>query len=227
MKCIFNEDTLNYMYRYLLKYVGTYRVRAIYDIEKEDFPRTKTGGIDPTFEDLYIDCSKGIIKHTYKGNDILVLCFYEKVKTANNIFKEIKEKYNKIDIEKEVCGNDAFIYFHADDIKKIATIVKPKTSGAKIDPFSTKNLPKVNYKIPSKDITELYSITENLSKTETLQFYRKVNSDFISSINKLNGKKINLKEEFKKSRLNSREFIHSIGLWDKYIEYVKQQLQTI
>ena len=118
-------------------------------------------------------------------------------------------------------------YFHADDIKKIATIVKPKTSGAKIDPFSTKNLPKVNYKIPSKDITELYSITENLSKTETLQFYRKVNSDFISSINKLNGKKINLKEEFKKSRLNSREFIHSIGLWDKYIEYVKQQLQTI
>lgn len=225
MEYTFTEDTLNYMYRYLLKYVGTYRVRAVYDIEKEDFPRTKTGGIDPTFEDLYINCTRGVIKHTYKGNDILVLCFYEKVGTTNNVYKEIKEKYPKLDIEKEFCGSDGFIYFHAKDIKKIATIVKPKTSGAKIDPFSNKNLPKVVYKIPAKDMAELYSLTEELSKTETMHFYKKVNSDFINGVRKLNGEKFNAKEELKKSRLGSREFIHSVGLWDKYLTYVKKQLK--
>ena len=226
MEYTFTEDTLNYMYRYLLKYVGTYRVRAVYDVEKEDFPRNNTGGIDPTFEDLYINCSRGIIKHTYKGNDILVLCFYEKVGTTNNVYKEIREKYPKLDIEKEFCGSDVFIYFHAKDIKKIATIVKPKTSGAKIDPFSNKNLPKVDYKIPAKDMAELYSLTEKLSKTETMQFYKKVNSDFIKGIRKLDGKKFDAKEEHKKSRLGSREFIHSVGLWDRYLTYVKKQLKN-
>lgn len=222
----FTKDTLSYMYRYLLKYVGTYRVRAVYDAEKEDFPKTSTGGIDPSFEDLYIDCAKGIIKHTYKGNDILVLCFYEKIGTTNNVYKEIKEKYPKLDIELELCGSDGFIYFNAKDIKKIATIVKPRTSGAKIDPFSNKNLPKVDYKIPAKDMAELYSLTEHLSKTETMHFYKKVNSDFINSVRKLDGKKFDAKEALKKSRLSSRDFIHSIGLWDKYLTYVKKQLKN-
>ena len=142
------------------------------------------------------------------------------------MYKEIREKYPKLDIEKEFCGSDGFIYFHAKDIKKIATIVKPKTSGAKIDPFSNKNLPKVDYKIPAKDMAELYSLTEKLSKTETIQFYRKVNSDFIKGIRKLGGKKFNAKEELKKSRLGSREFIHSVGLWERYLTYVKKQLKN-
>ena len=226
MNCEFTNDTLNYMYRYLLRYVGTYRVRALYDVEKEDFPRLDNGSIDPSFEDLYISCSRGIIKHTYRGNDILVLCFYDKVGTTNNVYKEIKEKYPKLDIEKEICGSDGFIYFNSKDIKKIATIVKPKTSGAKIDPFSNKNLPKIEYKIPSKDLSELYTLTKDLSKIETMQFFKRVNSDFIKEIKKLNGKAFNGKEEYKKSRLGSKEFIHSIGLWDKYIKYVKKQLSN-
>ena len=129
-------------------------------------------------------------------------------------------------IEKEICGSDGFIYFNSKDIKKIATIVKPKTSGAKIDPFSNKNLPKIEYKIPSKDLSELYTLTKDLSKIETMQFFKRVNSDFIKEIKKLNGKAFNGKEEHKKSRLGSKEFIHSIGLWDKYIKYVKKQLSN-
>ena len=63
----------DYMYRYLLKYVGTYRVLAEYDVELKDFPRDETGTIDPSFEDLYIPCRRGVIKHSYKDKDILVL----------------------------------------------------------------------------------------------------------------------------------------------------------
>ena len=221
----FTKDTLSYMYRYLMRYVGTYRVRAVYDVEKEDFPRNESGGIETSFEDLYIDCAKGIIRHTYLGNDILSLCFYDKIGTANNVYKELKEKYPKLDIEFDRQGSDAYIYFNANDIKKIATIVNPRTSGAKIDPFSNKNLPKVMYKIPAKDIADLYEITKDLSKVETMQFFKRVNSDFINGVKKLNNEKFDAKNEFKKSRMGSREFIHSIGLWDKYITYVKKQLK--
>ena len=55
---------------------------------------------------------------------------------------------------------------------------------------------------------------------------KRVNSDFIKGIKKLNNKTFNGKEEYKKSRLGSKEFIHSIGLWDKYIKYVKKQLSN-
>ena len=82
MEFVNTKNTLSYMYRYLLKYVGTYRVKADYDYATEDFPRTADGGIDASFDDLYIPCVKGIIKHTYLGNDILSCCFYEKAQTG-------------------------------------------------------------------------------------------------------------------------------------------------
>ena len=226
MKTVFDSKTLEYMYRYLIKFVGTYRVKPELYGENSDFPRTNKGTIDPTFEDLYIPCRRRIIKHTYIGNDILCICFYDKVKTANNIFNLIKEKYPKIEIELDNSTSDGYIYFDAKDIKKIATIVNPKTSGKSIDPFSNKNLPKVKYKIPSKDLNELYEITKNLTKQETMHFFKETNSKFISGVRTLNGEKFNAKEEYKKSRMSSKEFIHSVGLWDKYLSYVKKHLKT-
>ena len=64
MEFVNTKNTLSYMYRYLLKYVGMYRVKAELDDAKKDFPREDTGEVDKSFEDLYIPCAKGIIKHT-------------------------------------------------------------------------------------------------------------------------------------------------------------------
>ena len=209
-----------YMYRYLLKYVGTYRVKAEYDLEKQDFPRTELGTIDPSFEDLYISCSRGcVIKHTYIDKDILVLCFYDKVRTARNVFEELKKKYPAINISYEELDADGFIYFNANDIKKVATIVKPKTSGKDISPFSSKNLPKADYKIPSKDLSELYELTKDMDRIDTLHFFKSVNSEFMSKQTK------KLQEAKKSSRLATKEFIHSSGLWDKYIRFVRKHLE--
>lgn len=217
MEFVNTKNTLATMYRYLLKYVGTYRVKAEYDWKTNDFPRNETNGIEDSFEDLYIPCSKGIIKHTYLGDDILALCFYDKAQQGRNIFSMIAEKYPKLQIEIDDDGTDCLIYFNANDIKKIATICKPKTSGKDIQPFSIKNLPKVEYKIPSSDLSKLYTITKDLSQSETLQFFKKVNTDFIKTLNK------EVQAEKKQSRLSTKEFIHSNGLWDKYLSYVKKQ----
>lgn len=217
MEFINTADTLSYMYRYLLKYVGTYRVKAEYDWFTNDFPRNENSGIEDSFEDLYIPCSKGVIKHTYLGNDILALCFYDKAKTGLTVFESLQKKYPKLEMELDDDTPDVFIYFQADDIKKIATIVKPKTAGAKINPFSDKNLPKMAYKIPSKNLTELYAITHDLNRIDTMQFFRQVNKDYIAKMPKA------LKQEIKSTRLGQKEFFHYKGLWADYMKYVKKK----
>ena len=206
------------MFRFLEKYTGTYRVLGCIDSSTNDFPRDENGNIDSSYDDLYIPCSRGksVIKHTYEDNK-LVLCFYNKCSTARNVYKELKDKYKKIDLEFEDSGEDGLIYFNADDIKKIATIVKPRTSGASIKWNSAKNLPKVKYEIPTEDLKRLSDITKNLSRTNKMQFGRKLSSEFLESHK--------LKDEQKQSRLSSKEFIHSKGLWDDYMIKAKREVK--
>ena len=206
------------MFRFLEKYTGTYRVLGCLDSSTNDFPRDENGNIDSSYDDLYIPCSRGksVIKHTYDDNK-LVICFYGKCSTARNVYKELKDKYKKIDIKFEDAGEDGLIYFDADDIKKISTVVKPKTSGASIKWNSVKNLPKVKYEIPSKDLKRLSDITAGLSKIEKMKFGKNVSSEFLSSHK--------LKEEQNQSRLSPKEFIHSKGLWDDYMIKAKREVK--
>lgn len=206
------------MYRYLEKYTGIYRVLGELDLSTNDFPRDENGNIDSSYEDLYIPCSRGkcLIKHTYE-KDILVLCFYNKVSTAKNVYKELKDKYKNIYLKLEMIGDDGLIYFYDDDIKKIATIVKPKTSGASIKWNSNRNLPKIQYEIPNDDLLKFNNLVKDLSKIDKMQFGRKLSSVFFD--------KYNLKEEQKSSRLNSKEFIHAKGLWEEYLKMTKKLLK--
>lgn len=207
------------MYRYLEKYTGTYRVLGHLDLDTNDYPRDENGSIDESYDDLYIPCSRGksVIKHTYE-KDILVICFYGKASTAKNVYTELKDKYKNIYLKFERIGEDGLIYFNADDIKKIATIIKPKTSGASIKWNSNRNLPKVEYEIPKVDLDRLAKITKNLTKTQKMQFGRKVSSEFLDSHK--------IKDEQKQSRLSQKEFIHSKGLWDDYMIKAKREVKN-
>ena len=49
-----NNNMIDNMYRYLEKFIGTYRVMAEYDLQTNDFPRDEEGNIDKSFEDLYM-----------------------------------------------------------------------------------------------------------------------------------------------------------------------------
>lgn len=224
MDKLYNKTTDDYMFRYLEKYVGTYRVLAAIDESSGEFPD------DSSFEDFYIPCNRNcVIKHTYEGNDILALCFYDSASTAKNVAKELKEQ--KIEFELDTDNNcvDSYILFNAKDIKKVAKIVKPKTSGRTIHPLSKRNLVKGknsnNYKIPTEDLEKLNKSTMNLTKTEKLQAFRKINSDFIDSLSKKDKK--DYKALMKMDGLNARQFIHMNGYWDKYIKYVNKNLKSI
>lgn len=207
------------MFRFLEKYTGTYRVLGHLDLSTNDFPRDEKGNIDSSYDDLYIPCSRGksVIKHTYEDNKLVVF-FYNKCSTARNVYNELKNKYKKIDIQFEDAGEDGLIYFDANDIKKIATIVKPRTSGASIKWNSSRNLPKVQYEIPMEDLKRLTDITKNLSRTDKMQFGRKLSSEFLESHK--------LKDEQKQSRLSPKEFIHSKDLWDDYMIKAKKEVKN-
>lgn len=224
-----NEYVLEYMFRYLEKFTGQYRVLPEF---VDDLPRNEEGEIDESFEDLYIPCRKGVIKHTYKGPDILALCFYDKAVAAKNTYKEIKDKYPDLDIEldlmkldtygkkpKEFMSSDGYIYFNANDIKKIATIVKPKTSGASIRWDDPKNLPKVEYVIPGNDIKMYADIINSMDRATKMRFGKTVNNKFLESITKKN---FDAKKELKLSRLGPKEYFHSIGKWDAFIKLAKK-----
>lgn len=212
------------VFRYLEKYVGTYRVKAPYDEFTENFPCTNKGTLDPSFDDLYIPCAKGVIKHTYRPG--MLVLYVEGVGKGRNVKRDIDSKYgSKVVYEYEETSDEVLITFHEDYLKKIATIVKPRTSGASIPPYSPKNLPKPPYEIPKEDLDRLDILTKGLDKQVKMLFLRKCVSDFDAVIKKEKGKKFDLKAERKASRLKPRTFIHSIGMWDEYLKFVEKNLK--
>ena len=220
-----DANLISYMYRYLEKYTGKYRVLANYDVNTNDFPRDSNNTIDESFDDLYIPCKKGIIKHTYDDYDKLALCLYDKrPSVAKSIFDDINNKYSNLDIELISEGNDNYIYFYDKDISKIATIVKPKTSGAKIKWNDNRNLPKVEYSIPIEDINKYTKIISKIPKNKKMIFIKTCNSEFLESISK---KDFDAKLDMKLSRLSTKEYIHSKDLWDKYLKFIKKKIKEV
>lgn len=221
------------MFRYLEKhYVGKYRVKAPCDESTLDFPRNENGGVDDEFDDQYIPCKRGEIRHTYRntrGKDILCW-FCESNTTANNVYKDIVEKYPDMWIEVDEGFEDYhnLIYFEASDIEKIASVVQPSTYGASIRPYSTKNLPKGLYTIPEKDFEKYKKIigTLKMEKMELAAFVRTVNKDFSalqdSKVIKKKKDYVNFSLTQKRSRLKYKEYVHSMGLWEEYIDFIKK-----
>jgi len=213
------------MFRYLEKYVGKYRVLAPYDTGTEDFPRDESGSIDESFDDMYIPCSKGEIRGTAFNDDRELLAWYTTSgQQGRNVFKEVKEKYPKIALIEDDCGSyDYYFYFEAKDINKIATVVKPRTNGAKIKPFSDKNLPKPVYSIPEEDDIKFNEIVKDLQAIDKMQFVRSCCSEFDEIIQAKKGKRYDIAAERKKSKLKPKMFIHSIGLWNDFIKFTKEK----
>lgn len=218
MKKIYNQKTNDYMFRYLEKYVGTYRVMANRDEETGKIPT------DDSYEDFYIPCKNKVeIRHTYEGNDILSIYVYDSVGIAKNISKELTTL--GVEHEDEI-GPDSCILFNAKDIKLVAKVVKPKTSGKNIHPLSSRNN-KGNttkkYLIPEGDIEKLQKNTKGMSNTEKMQFFKKINKEFIEKLSQEENK--DCKAQMKIDGLKVKEYIHANGYWDKYVKFVNKKLK--
>lgn len=155
-------------------------------------------------------------------------------KTVTRTTYKIKDQslFNK-DIEdskfiSDILETDSEVTFRFPykNSEKIIPLLNPKTSGAGISPFSSRNLPKQNYEIPTKNIEVYKSIIDSIPKEDKLVISRITNA-FISSVmaKSKQYKKTDMKSLMRKKMLKGKEFIHSEGYWNQYIDYLKTQLE--
>ena len=101
--------------------------------------------------------------------------------------------------------------------------LKPKTSAANRSPFSSKNLPKCEYIIPEKDMNKYKEVTSKLPKEDALKLGHMTN-DYIKTLATKKHKFEDIKSEMKQKCLRSKEYIHSIGHWISYLEFLDRKI---
>ena len=232
------------MSRYLMKYKGTYRLKPNLDQFTNDFPRTDDESIDPSYDDIYIKCANGSQIYHY-GHSILV-AYIPSIIRGHNVLKSLAKELSLVDEDTEfrdyealysllesngtvfdIKENDSEIEFkfNAKNIEMVAKYLKPQTSGADIRPFSTRNLPKSNYEIPCRDLA-LYKEITNSVPVERKFSISIITKDFMSKILSKDSvyNTISMKSHMRQTMLKGKEYIHKMGYWDKYLDYLRKNL---
>lgn len=206
------------MSRYLQKFVGKYRVLAEYDQNTKDYIRDECGNIDSSFNDLYIPCSpNGKISYLERG----ILQYYvPSLRRGRNIVKDIQidESISNVIFDVTETDSELTFKFKASDIEKLENILSPKTHGATISPFSVRNLPKERYIIPEDDDKQYKDLIDNVfDKNDSGRLNKLLN------IGRAFLTEHNVFEQCKKSRLGYKNFIHKIGKWNEYLNYIEKK----
>lgn len=232
------------MARYLMKYKGKYRIKAHMNQATNDFPRDDDDSIDPSYDDIYIKCANNSQIYHY-GHSTLV-AYIPSIGRGHNILIAIAKRLQLIKEDTEcrdyaalyqllqkngtvydIVENDAEIEFkfNTKNIELIAEFLKPQTSGADISPFSQRNLPKSSYAIPTEDLQEYNSITDSVPQDRKLSISHITNAfmNDILSKDRLY-RTVNMKTDMRKKMMKQKEYIHSMGYWNKYLKYLKGNL---
>ena len=186
------------------------------------FPREYTGLYSEN--DLYIDCYKNIRIYHY-GNRIL-MAYIPSIGRGHNIIKAIQEELGD-DVIYNIEETDSEVMFrfnskHMDELEKY---LKPKTSGASISPFSSRNLPKSDYKIPDEEFVIYKEIVAKIPRERMIDITHTTNNYLKSLATKRNTWE-DIKADMAKKCLKPKEYIHSIGKWNDYINYLRKELKV-
>lgn len=219
---------------YLMKYKGTYRLLPEIDQRTNDFVKEINGDINDN--DMYIPCRNGIKVYAFghePDNKITywLTAYIPSLKKGRKVIKEFKEL--GIEIRREIETDEEVMFnFKAKDIGKVMERIKPVTLGKDISPHSTKNLPKSNYEIPKESIAEYKAIISSISK-DNLICIKRITDDFLAKIAQRFIKKLEkgltVTEDMRRKSMSRmrKEYIHSIGLWDEYMKYLKNEIKKI
>jgi hypothetical protein len=209
-----------------MKYKNTYRVLPELDNELSDIPRLITGEVDPSYDDIYLSCANNV-KVYHFSRDVLTV-YIPSLKRGHNIVKAIEEKdvpyTNYIETDEEVI-----FHIKAKNIDDIANILKIRTSGSSISPFSTRNLPRAKVEIPLDEIEEYKKIVSRVNKSNLL-LIKDINNAFLTSVlekkYKEDDKSFDYKTDMKKLKLarQTKEYIWTKNLFSEYLDYMDKEI---
>lgn len=201
------------------KFKGIYRLKVPIDSNTNDYCRKLNG----TYEDvdMYIDCQFGNKVFHFGGN--ILQAYIPSLQRGHNILKKLEEidKFLIFDIEE--TDSEVLFKFKYVNSDIIIPLLKPRTSGAGISPFSSKNLPKSNYTIPESNLAQYKSAISDVPKDKLLSICHTSNN-FIKTLATKQNPIENIKADMKLKGLKGKEYIHSIGQWDNYINYLRKEL---
>ena len=219
---------------YLMKFKGRFRILPELDKETNDFPRNPKGEIDESYDDIYISCQYGNKITTYghmpdNQRTMWLTAYIPSLGRGRNIKKAMDAKgvpyihYHETDEEVE-------FRFKAKDIDEVATLLKAKTSGANISPFSSKNLPKADVKIPTEEIERYKTVIADVQQGDLLLIHRLTDA-FLSTIltrkyKKIVGRSFNYQTDIKKMKMArmTKEYIFVKNMWEEYLVYLKKEI---
>lgn len=194
-------------------------MRAPINPDTNDFNR-KLNGIYEDI-DVYIDCQHGN-KVFYYGNSILE-AYIPSLQRGHNIIKTLQQIDPLIITHLQEGDSEVIFRFKYSNSDKVIPLLKPRTSGANISPFSSKNLPKSSYTIPEKDLNIYKHIVAKIPREDILTITHNTNN-FIKSLATKKNSMENIKADMKLKGLKGKEYIHSIGQLDNYINYLRKEL---
>ena len=202
-------------------YKGKYRVKCEYDKTTNQFSRK----LDDTYEDIdcYIDCYHNI-KIFYYGKAVLEAYIPSKVR-GHNIVKAIEEELGQdIIYNKEENDAEVLFQFKAKNLNILEKYLRPKTSGANISPFSSRNLPKnKTYKIPDEDLAAYKIIIGNLGEKQIITLTHITNNYLKTLVTKRHTWE-DIKADMALKGLSGKNYIHSIGMWNDYNKYLEKSI---
>ena len=205
------------------------------DQNTNDFPRDETGKIEEN--DVYIQCSKNCKVYHYgksvlvayipslgRGHNILLSIAKDKLGIEDRIdYEELYRKLEKENTVFDIVENDSEIEFkfNAKNIEYIMQYLNPKTSGCNISPFSTRNLPKSDYKIPDEDLV-VYNKIMAEKYSERFLDIRHITNNFLKSISNKQCNEEKIKADMKLKCMKPKQYIHFIGKWDEYLKVLNE-----
>lgn len=205
------------------KFKGQYRIKVPYNLTTNDFTRKLDGTLEDA--DCFIDCQYGN-KIFHYGRDVLQ-AYIPSLGRGHNILKAINEIDQSIIFDIEETDSEILFKFKYSNSDKIIPLLKPKTNGASISPFSSKNLPRnKDYKIPDEELQSYKDILANMPENERLSIGI-ITNNFIKSLATKKNPMENIKADMKLKGLKGKEYIHSIGQWSKYLKYMERNLTHV
>lgn len=207
---------------YLIKkFKGIYRILCEYDRDTNSFSKK----LDGTYEDIdcYIVCQNNIKIFHYGGS--VLQAYIPSKKRGKNIIEEINKNDISMIFDIEETDTEILFKFKYSNSDKIIPLLKPKTCGANISPFSSKNLPRnKDYKIPDEELQLYKKILKNIPENQRLNIGIMTNN-FIKTLATRRNTMENIKADMRLKGLKSKEYIHCIGKWNNYINYLKENMQ--
>lgn len=214
---------------YLVRnYKSVYRILPVINNATNDFCRDCNGKIDE--DNVYITCyCNSRIWHYGRSK---LIAYIPSVKRGHSVVKALKKNgVNVFDCDES--DEEVVFKFNASDMDQVASLMKPKTGGAKTSPFSTKNLPKAQVDIPENELARYKSLVSKLG-TSGMSVIRTANKNFLNDVLAKKLRPKHAKKPFDyasdmKAMCLSRDtksYIYKRGLWEDYLKFLDIAIDT-